>query len=595
MKFKITLLIAALMLASNVCAADSDAYYKISEIDTSGSQAGAHFGPYPSAMSDEGRVIATYSFASAVDSDVDLALPYTFNRPCQYARDLCRFDFYGSDNPKQPSYNNGYLKWRSDFVSNTQSQYLFSRVFNEGAPQALASEIPKNADIKITAVKDDGSYTGFFSLLTDKKIRTAFYVNASGAYTVLSAKAKGDDKAKRDDKFNSAYAIEEVDGKTYVIGSASNKQNSYFNECYHGNASVEMTKGQLTYCPGYDTQAYYWNVTNIDAITSGVLGKPLSSKSGSTNASALAMNDQGLAVGVSSKNVADGYAKGTPYNPQRAILMNLNDPDKIQPATELTHVMDGISAEGVIYNTWAVSISSPVDSADPNSPAWIVGNREYAVAKERNEATEFFITDSKNSSASFPLEDKTVLTTKRKHENRNPVKKGANSRAYDAAMIADDSGVKSLWVVGEADDYDQTEPVTNGIARGQTGFLYEKKTGKSWRIDDLICGKKNAVVTCPLIRVSRARVINSAGTILAEGYRYPSAQAFQKMYGAKYVVLKLTRNSAVLQPDNSPNAWNSALYQPEDVPYKRKGAAAFWLVLLSLPLLLIRRFNKTGK
>ncbi|MCK5819270.1 MAG: DUF3466 family protein [Psychromonas sp.] len=588
MKFKITLHIAALMLVCNAYGADLDAYYSISDIHKSVVSTGAHFGPYLSAMSDNGRVIATYSFKSALNSNVDLALPYTFNRPCQYANEICGFEFYGSDNPKLPSYQNGYQKWRNDIVKNIYSQHLFSRIFNGAVPKVLPSEIPQNADIKITDVKDDGSYTGFFSSLNNKKIRIAFYVNASGLYAVLSSKPNGDDN------FNSAYAIHEVNGKTYVIGSVSSKINSYFNECYSGDLSNEGTKGQLTYCPGYDTEAYFWDVTDLTAITSGVLGTPLSSKSGSVNASALAINDQGLAVGVSSKYVQNGSVVGDPYNPQRAIFMNLKDPSKnnIPAAIELTSAMDGISEKSDIYNTWPVSISSAIDPTDPNSLVWIVGNRQFAVAKERNEPTEFFITDSKNTSASFPLENKVVLTTKRKQENKSPHKIGANSRAYDAAMIADGKGVKSLWVVGQADDYDQINPVTNGAQRGQTAFIYEKNTDKSWRIDDLICSKKNGVVTCPLIRVRSARVINSAGTILAEGEVYPTVEAFQYMYGAKDVVLKLTRNPSVLNPDNSPNAWDSALYQTEDVPYKRHGAAAFWLVLLSLPVLLIRRLNK---
>ena len=595
MKFKITLVAAALMIAGNAFAAESESYYKV-EVLSSASvlPSDANYGPYPSAISPDGLLSAAHSFRSSLSQNVDVGLPFTFNKQCQYDDDLCYFEFQGSNSETQKSYENAYEKWREDFVNNTSTQHLFSQTASLDASTnpPMPSQIASGVDLKITAVSNNGSYVGYFNALDDKTIRTAFYVDGSGSYHKLLT-------AEGDNKFNSAYDIKVLeDGNTYIVGTGSTHQdngkkdskNNYHDECYSGGWDYAWTKGDLTYCPGYNTKAYFWDVSSpaSNEITGKLLASWISSDSDSYNATALAINNQGVVIGVSSKNVGDEYNTNDPYNPQRAIIMNVTKPSGAA-GTELHRVMNDIGEEGLIYNTWAVSIS---DTDLATNPAFIVGNREYATEKGRNQPVEFFITDSEQNSISIPLKDKKVMTTKNRGDN--PSKSGANSRAYDSAMILKEGSTteKDLWVIGEVDDYDQTNPVTDGSPRGQSAFLYQKSTNTSWRINDLICPEQSGKVVCEPIRVRSARAISDDGSvIIAEGFKYTSIEEFQYMTNGTPVVVKLTRNTSVKTPNDSPNAWDSKLYENVDGSYERQGAGISWSVFLLLPMLFIRRFS----
>lgn len=574
MKFKITALAAVLLVSGNAYAVDSDAYYKIEILSSSSAlPSGAKYGPYPSAISADGKVIAAHSYQSALSLDIDVVLPYTFNKPCQYSHEFCELEFHGSDNAGQLSQGNAYEKWRNDFISKTATQHLFSSFvpLTSSAQSKMPVEIAKDVDLKITAVLNNGSYVGYFNKLGKPEIRTAFYVDASGSYHKLEATGGNN-------QFNSVYDIKIINSKTIIVGTASIKENNYHDECYTGNYQDTYTKGDLAYCPGYNTKAYFWDVT--DTKSGKLMGSWLSSESDNHNATALKINNQGISVGISSKDVSNNQNSNEPYNPQRAILMDISG----KTLSDLTPHMDG-----TFYNTWAVSIS---DTKTVSDPAVIVGNREYAVPHARNEAVEFFIADSKLASISIPLADKKVMTTK--HRGQNNSSSSANSRAYDSAMIAVDStkpdGKKELWVIGEADDYNQNSPVTDNSPRGQTAFLYSKATNESWRINDLICPMTGGKVVCERVRVRSARVISDDGNIIiAEGFKYPTNEAFQYMYDAEHVIIKLTRNESVKTPNDSPNTWDSELYAHEDVPYER--SSVFWSVFFLIPLMFIRRFK----
>ncbi len=215
----------------------------------------------------------------------------------------------------------------------------------------------------------------------------------------------------------------------------------------------------------------------------------------------------------------------------------------------------------------------------------MIGNREYSASKNSNKPTEFFVYDIDNDSISFPLKDKKVLSTEQRLNGDSSAYTGANSRAYDI----NESG----FIVGKADDYDQTNSVNGGSPRSQSAFLYDNDLEKSWFINDLICSEDDSgVVTTPLYKIRSARVINDNGTVLAEGRKYGSDSDYTNESDGTEVMLKLTRNTDVVSPDDSPNCWDSALLANADSDYERSGAATFWLWLFALPLLLVRRLIK---
>ena len=185
----------------------------------------------------------------------------------------------------------------------------------------------------------------------------------------------------------------------------------------------------------------------------------------------------------------------------------------------------------------------------------------------------------------FPLLDKKVQSTAQRLAGNSSAKTGANSHIY--AM--NESGL----MVGEADDYDQTDPVYQGILRSQTAFLYDNNSDKSWILSDLLCSATtDGVVTAPRIRLRSARVIGENGTILAEGFKYENDHDYKYKANAQQVAFKLTRNLTVASPENSPNCWTSELLKQEEEKYKRQGGGSLWFLILTLPLMLLRRFIK---
>ncbi|MEI6897300.1 MAG: DUF3466 family protein, partial [Psychromonas sp.] len=413
-----------------------------------------------------------------------------------------------------------------------------------------------------------------------------------GDATWLLPKAFDDDNGG----FSSAYKIQDVtysDGttKTLVVGNASvsypDDDDDYFYECYHSDEyDYAGNMNELVSCPGFNTQAWAWEITS-DSEDSDLIGFALATSwlddddDVILSASALDINASGIAVGVSTSNDdTDGY--------QRAIIMTPDDQGVYDSPTEITAAASyGVSdQEETIYNTWAVTISDA---------GIITGNREFAEPQQSNEATEFFVYDNDTGEIQFPLFNKKVAATLQYINNGSQyvAKTGANSRVHDA----NESG----WMVGEVDDYDQTDPVNGGSPRSQSAFLYHYDTDSTddtadiWFINDLICTKDdNGEVSSPFIRLRSARVINDDGVVLAEGFVYPTQYDYIYKLNATAVSYKLTPNENVT-PATSPNCWDSPLLvelQLElDWPYERQGAASLWLWLFALPLLFIRRFK----
>jgi len=294
------------------------------------------------------------------------------------------------------------------------------------------------------------------------------------------------------------------------------------------------------------------------------------------SANAFDINAAGIAVGTSTferyNNSEGARLRAVIMQPDIDIDSNVVYAKPLEITAATNDIKD---QDENIYNTWAVAI---------NPENLIIGNREYSAVKSRNKPTEFFTylfdPETKNGTVNFPLLDKKVLSTQQRLSGDNPSLSGANSQAF--AVNSD--GV----IVGQADDYDQQFPVYQGTPRGQTAFIYDSKSEQSWRLNDLICTRENGVVESPKYRIRSARVINDAGIILAEGFKYNSANDYRFKTNATEVSFKLTPNG-LSSPNDSPNCWESELLYEEDEPYERQGAASFWLWIFALPLMLLRR------
>ena len=633
MKFKTALSSATLLLISNTVWADQAAYYDVEEISVDAE--GANYGAYPSAISDDGTLIGSYSMKSSLSRDIDIGLPFTFNRSCQYDDEICELEFYGSESSDDDSYENAYQVWRnaqSNAEADGYSSYMMANILDTSETADIDSTttdadtgidtitfnsintavVPyedsvDSTDVKVTDVAiidGDNIVIGYSSDVYDSSNEREFVRRAF-------IKHKDSDEVTSllpdfttNGGFSSAYKIKEVtygDGssKTLVVGASSisfpqdddsDDQEEYFNNCYFSDESDYInTLNELVNCPGFDTQAWAWDVSGVTDSTQDISGFELASEWLDDNednddsditysASALDINASGIAVGVSTFEYSDSATGGR----QRAIIMTPDDSGDYSAPTELAEASytgeEGESSDDDgIYNTWATAIT------DSNV---VIGNREYSKSKSVNLPTEFFVYDIDEESISFPLEDLKVLTTEQRLNGDSSAKTGANSHAYDI----NESG----FIVGKADDYDQTHAVYGGSPRTQSAFLYNNNTDESWFINDLICTETDGVVTSPRYKIRSARVINDDGTVLAEGWKYDSDADYQDETNATEVMLKLTRNTEVSLPDDSPNCWQSDLLgtDEDDESYSRSGAADFWLWLFALPLLLVRRFCK---
>jgi hypothetical protein len=635
MRYKLPLTGVALLLSANgwaLPAPAGTAYYNVETIDVTAE--GASYGPYPSAISVDGTFIGTYSMKSYLSIDMDIGLPFTFNRDCQYDTVFCELAFYGSETSGDLSFYNAAQAWRnaqSDAQDSSYSSYMMGSTFdtdNDIYTEILPYDVDHyTADVKVTDVigdlDDDQFVVGYSSApyvysATDFSyerdfVRRAFikYQDSDEVISLLPdfyVDTDNEDAADANGGFSSAYKIKQVTfnnvTKTLVVGAGSvslpeNDDSSdvqdYFQNCYFSDTSDEIsTLNELVHCPGFDTQAWAWDVSGLSDLTQDISGFTLATEwldgnedndnsDATYSASALDINAAGIAVGVSTFEYSDAEQGGR----QRAIIMTPSTDNmsvgfgdgSYGAPTELTKAARDIESAAdqgdTIYNTWAIAIT------DTNT---VLGNREYNVSKSVNKATEFFVYDIDQDSISFPLKDKKVLTTGQRLDSESSAKTGANSRAYDI----NESG----FIVGKADDYDQTHSVNGGSPRSQAAFLYNSNTNKSWFINDLICTLNAGVVISPRYKIRSARVINDDGTVLVEGLEYPTDTDYYNETNATEIMLKLTRNSAVSSPDDSPNCWDSALLTAVESSYERSGAASFWLWIFALPVLLVRRFTK---
>ncbi|WP_435237395.1 DUF3466 family protein [Psychromonas sp. PT13] len=694
MRFRIAITSLSLVMATSSWAS-TDPYFSVEEINVEATD--ANYGPYPSAISDDGSLIGTYSMKSLLSRDIDMGLPFTFNRGCQYADVFCDLEFYGSEDTDALSYENAYQAWRNalaDAPDDDYSSYMMANVINTSDTGDVDStttdsdtgidtttydndntsilpydEGDYDTDVKVTDVMGDngddqfvvGFSTDAYSYSSDDSeyqrdfVRRAFikYSDSDYVTSLLPDFYEDTDDDDADDAnggLSSAYKVKEVTIDDYtttlVVGASSisypeddddDDVQDYYNYCYgfdDYDDDEEGTLNNLVYCSGFDTQAWAWEIidssSNVNVSSTAdveLTGFELASEWLDDNednddsnitysASALDINASGIAVGVSTFEKSSSATGGR----QRAIIMTPyfddNGDDSYDTSdnvyadesgtvysggdiyygvpVELTDAVDDVDDDDgdTIYNSWALAITDGDDD-----DVMVIGNREYSAAKSVNKPTEFFVYDLDTEEIDFPLKNKKVLTTEQKNDGDSSSKTGANSRAYDI----NESG----FIVGKADDYDQTHPVTGGMPRTQSAFLYDNGTDssdndESWFINDLICTEDDdGVVTSPLYKIRSARVISDADAdgqyyVLAEGWKYDTDDDYQDEVNATEVMLKLTRNTSVSSPDDSPNCWDSDLLNTDDDDdsYERSGGASFWLWIFALPLLLVRRFNK---
>ncbi|MGB5445215.1 MAG: DUF3466 family protein, partial [Psychromonas sp.] len=476
MKYKVTLAGVALLAAGNSWAATVP-YYDVEEISVAAE--GASYGPYPSAMSDDGTLIGTYSMKASLSQDIDLGLPFTFNRKCQYDDENCDLEFSGSQTSGDLSYENAYQAWRDAQYYAQDGGYesymmgnAFSTSDDEDSDDDTITITSSDAmlfpfdssgnydtDVKVTDVFGDSGEDQFvvgyssasYEGSTDRDfVRRAFikYQGSAEVTSLLPDFYEDTDDSDADDAnggFSSAYKMKKVtyaDGtsKTLVVGASSvslpedddsSDVQDYFNYCYgldDYNDDEIGTLNNLVYCSGFDTQAWAWDVNGLTDTTQTISGFALATEWLDDNednassditysASALDINASGIAVGVSTFEYSDAATGGR----QRAIIMTPDDSGSYGAPTELTDAardIESASDEGdVLYNTWATTIT------DTNI---VIGNREYNVKKSSNKPTEFFIYEIDNDSITFPLKNKKVQSTEQRLNGDSSAKTGAN-------------------------------------------------------------------------------------------------------------------------------------------------------------------------
>lgn len=616
MKFQQSLLASAIALtfSSAVMATAQEAYYLIEEVEIN--QAGdfteANFGPFAQAISDDGYYIGAFSTRSSI-KQYDYGLHYLYEKRCYFDSKVCEADWEGSNNETQVSYENGLKFWRNaqTFADENGYDSQFFTYLIAGMSEPSEAYIPFDGsrsfstDQVITAVTNNGDIAGYGSAPYSTSapyvrdfVRRGFYQSAAGELCELKPSIE-----MTNGGFSAAYEVRTVtseDGsqKTLVFGHASvnrpEDSNKYFDRCFNSDDDNNRDNlNQMTYCPGFNTQPWIWDVTNGCAEgslegeamvlnpTNDWIEQRNDRDSTIYSGIAFASNDKGIAVGLSTlyyRNEERGAR-------ERAIIMKPNSTGVYDSAPvylekiELDISSDKGDREDYIRHTWA---------ADINNSDIIVGNRIYDITKGRNHPTEFFVYNLQTDTYTTPLKDKTILNKKQRLAGASDNKNGAGSEV----TAINDSGI----AVGFADAAGEDQPVVNGNPRRQAGFLHDVITQDTWFLDDLICSRNaDGVVTLPYYRIQQPKDISENGDILATAYKYPTKEDFANLVNAQPVIVKLTPNpNATGGINEQVNCFDAPEAEEDDKPYKRSGGHFGWLLLLALPVWLQRRLKPRG-
>ncbi|WP_158587091.1 DUF3466 family protein [Motilimonas pumila] len=614
MKFQQSLLASAIALtfSSAAMATAQEAYYLIEEVEVN--QAGdfidANFGPFAQAISDDGYYIGAFSTRSSI-KQYDYGLRFQYERECYFDTTVCEADWIGSNNESNPAYENGLKFWRNaqSFADENGYDSQFFTYLIAGMAEPSQAYLPFDTgrsfstDQVVTAVNNNGDIAGYGSAPYSASapyvrdfVRRGFYQSAAGDFCELKPSLE-----LTNGGYSAAYDVRMVtseDGtiKTLVFGSASvsrpDNNDDAFTRCFNTNDEDSRNDlNQLTYCPGFNTQPWVWDVTN------GCAGGSLEGESmvaDPTNAwienrddrlgtiysgVSLSSNESGIAVGLSTLY----YRNDERGSRERAVVLKptSNGSYGVTPQylekVEYDISTDYDDRKDYIRHTWA---------ADINNSNLVVGNRAYELIKGRNRPSEFFVYNLTNDTYTTPLKDKSVLNKKQRLEGQSDYLNGASSQA----TAINNSGL----VVGFADAPGEEQPVVNGNPRRHAAFVHDVLTQDSWLLDDLICSRNDSgVVTVPYIRISEAKDISENGQIVATAYKYPTKEDFANLVNAQPIIVKLTPNpNATGGINEQVNCFEAPEAEEDDKPYKRSGGHFNWLFLLMIPALLYRRFSK---
>ena len=574
-------------------AADMASYYTITEIvDIADSTQKPPFGPYPTAVSGDGSQIALTTRNFSLEHTWDTNLPFTVDQGCFYSSAVCDYKRYGST-----EFPFGWSKWREALRLASSNGYMatdLSYLLVDGEAGTLPGLEPdvvfqdptsniNSSDSVITAFTQDGmqltgSASAPFVLNTETNqyerefSRRAFARTSGNTLSCsLLPTAFGADLAADRGGLSAAYgintqvttsAINSGAVSTLVVGTASvglpdNGTWSSYDACQTGD-DFEFYR-----CPGFNTQAWGWDLAGCVNGDEELTGMPLAQNwinvdggNPAYTASAMAINNQGIAAGMSTYVLSDSSSSGR----ARATYFMADDNGDYQ-----MHQVKGLSAgfsdfNSTVRHTWSVDINNN----------YIVGNLLYNSEKGRNRPVEFFVYDMQTEQAIWPL--------------KNIPQSGSNSQAHAIN--------NNNMVIGWQDAVGEDQPTINGTSRRQSAFLYSIDKKKSWRLTDLTCSVEEGKSVHPRYKVVYPKAISDNDEIIATAYKYPTNMDYINNTNPTALLIKLTPNPAVAI-ESAPLC--SSLFADLEAPkYKRKGAALWSLLPLLVLTLLVRNRKKLG-
>jgi len=590
MKIKTVLL--SLLTASGIYSAHAaesvDAYYTITELVTkvsTSSQEGP-FGPYATAVSGDGSQLALMTNAFNLMHTWDMNFPYTNDYGCVYASDICHYQRYGSS-----KYPFGWAQWRENLrlaIGNGYQANGLSYILAEGETGNVPGLTPDlvfagpsetiGSDSIINAftqdgmqlvgsasapfISSDGQYKREFS-------RRAFARTTGSALSCsLLPDVFGDDLSADRGGFSAAYGINKQVSSTgfnsgavstIVVGSAGVglPENSWssFDDCQSGE-NYEFYR-----CPGFNTQAWAWDLAGCVNGDENLQGQPIAqnwvNRDGSNptySSSAMAINNNGIAVGMStyalSDSISNGRARAAYFEPDTAGVYQMT------PIPNLDASFSDFN--DIVRHTWAVDI---------NDNNLVIGNLRYDEEKARNRPVEFFVYDKNTQAVTWPL--------------LNKPQSGSNSEIHAIN--------NNNLAIGWQDAIGQDNPTINGTSRRQDGFVYDYNLNQTRRLTNLTCSIKEGKSDHPLYKIVYPRAITENNEIIATAYKYPSATDYLNNTNPTSILVKLKPNEDMAMA-NAPLC--TTLFEELELPKFERQGAALWSFF---PFLLLALLRKRGR
>lgn len=492
---------------------------------------------------------------------------FRFDDKCMLSGNACDA-FWGEAEP-------GFAhQWRTDFLDDIDQR---SNVGGEGGSESdgLITALGETASMRVgyqIQEKTSGKVTGM-------KLRTAFAVIDNGDPVFLFDEAS--DENHEPHSLSVATGIKRLDDDEFLVFGTSatgrNKAHSVDDEpyefCFAGlddktedeNAFRELS--EYRYCPGVDTQASFWWLKNDGSLKDLLLPEQYASGDNQSEALQTASVLDVAEVFDGRDWFGVGYSTVVTGNEEQVALrgrnlatywqLDLEGTGKVHETTVIP--LPTGEPGGDLRHSWAVGI---------NENGYVIGNQRQATAKGENRPVEMFVFNlaTPEVTAVVPLQDDPIV--------------GAGS---EAAAINDHD-----MVVGWRDARGQDDNVVDGAGnRLQEAFLLDAPTGNNWYINDLICGldddgEKLCQQNGFYYHIVNAVGISSDGTVAATANRYSSESDLNERINATVVSVRLVP----VEKDYEGNT-------PEDFEVSEDGGgSAFWLMLLMLPFVWWRRYQR---